>query len=70
MDRTPDSHSISDMTEWLRLLNASHLYDLTEKQAALCRVSCTPNSLEQVYSVWEKHPNGLEGQIDKYYMQC
>lgn len=61
---THESHSISDVTEWLRLLNASHLYDLTEKQASLCNISCTPDSVGQAYTVWRKQPNGLAGQID------
>ena len=59
--RTAESFSLSDVVEWLKLLNASHLYDLTEKQTALCRVSCRPSSVERVYHQWEKQPTGLEG---------
>ena len=60
--RTAESFSLGDVVEWLKLLNASHLYDLTEKQAALCQVSCRPSSVEWVYHQWEKQPTGLEGE--------
>lgn len=64
--RTPESFSLCDITEWLKLLSAAHLYDLAEKRASLSRVSCTPSSMEQVYCVWEK-PDGLAGNFYKLW---
>ena len=53
---TADSFSLGDITEWLKLLNAAHVYDMKEKQAVLGSLSCTPDSLEQVCSIWSREP--------------
>ena len=52
--RTAESFSLFDITEWLRLLNAVILYDLTEKQTTLHSVSCSPARMEHVCKVWKK----------------
>ena len=59
---TEVSFPLADITEWLKLLNAACVYDLSEKQVALGHVACTPNSMEKVLSVWSRsHAEDLTG---------
>ena len=65
--------SLGDITEWLKLLNAAHVYDLKEKQVVLGSLSCTPDSLEQVCSIWSREPTEeLTGEYSLviYYCMC
>ena len=64
---TEVSFSLADITEWLKLLNAACVYDLSEKQVALDHIACTPNSTEKVLSVWSRsHVEDLIGILYVY----
>ena len=59
-----EAFSLAEVTEWLKLLNAAHIYDLSEKQAALNLVAVVPDRMEQVCRVWSRAPTDeLTGRV-------
>lgn len=58
-----ESFSMADVTEWLRLMYAAHVHDLSEKQTALSDLTCSSTVMEKVCAVWTRDPTNQLTEI-------